>query len=144
MGAGLSAPALQWNAPSAAWAWSSLTTAIRKKRKRSCKPSPGWVERRYRVFALEDTAVIDSSLGEVGVLLNCAGPFARTANVLIKACIRQGMHYLDVAAELDSYRLVEVFDGEAKAAGVMLLPGSGGSVAMLGWPKPLFLTTCER
>jgi hypothetical protein len=27
------------------------------------KPSPGWVERRYRVFRLEDTAVISSSLG---------------------------------------------------------------------------------
>ena len=86
----------------------------------------------YRVFALEDTAVVESSIGDVGVLLNCAGPFARTANVLMHACIRQGVHYLDVAAELDSYRLAEVLDGEAKAAGVMLLPGSGGSVAMLG------------
>lgn len=86
----------------------------------------------YRVFALEDTAAIDSSLSDVGALLNCAGPFARTADVLMKACIRQGVHYLDVAAELDSYRLAEALDSEAERAGVMLLPGSGGSVAMLG------------
>jgi short subunit dehydrogenase-like uncharacterized protein len=68
----------------------------------------------------------------VTVLLNCAGPFASTAEVLMRACIRNGVHYLDVAAELDSYRLAEALDAEAKTAGVMLLPGSGGSVAMLG------------
>lgn len=32
----------------------------------------------------------------------------------------------------DSYRLAEELDQEAQAAGVMLLPGSGGSVAMRG------------
>jgi short subunit dehydrogenase-like uncharacterized protein len=86
----------------------------------------------YRVFALDDLAAIERSLDGVAVLLNCAGPFARTAEVLMRACIRHGVHYLDVAAELDSYRLAEALDAEAKAAGVMLLPGSGGSVAMLG------------
>lgn len=86
----------------------------------------------YRVFGLEDAAVIDRSIADVGVLLNCAGPFARTADALMRAGIRNGVHYLDVAAELDGYRLAEVLDAEARTAGVMLLPGSGGSVAMLG------------
>lgn len=86
----------------------------------------------YRVFALDDTAVIDHALRDVGVLLNCAGPFASTADVLMRAAIRNGVHYLDVAAELDGYRVAEQLDNDAKAAGVMLLPGSGGSVAMLG------------
>jgi len=86
----------------------------------------------YRVFALDDSALIDQSLDGVGVLLNCAGPFARTTDVLMRAAIRNGVHYLDVAAELDGYRLAETRDRAAMAAGVMLLPGSGGSVAMLG------------
>jgi short subunit dehydrogenase-like uncharacterized protein len=86
----------------------------------------------YRVFALDDSAVIDRSLEDVAVLLNCAGPFARTAEILMRAAIRHGLHYLDVAAELKGYRLAEALDVEARAAGVMLLPGSGGSVAMLG------------
>ncbi|SDG41376.1 Uncharacterized conserved protein [Duganella sp. OV458] len=86
----------------------------------------------YRVFPLDDVAVIDRSLHGVDALLNCAGPFIRTAEVLMRAGIRNGVHYLDVAAELDGYRLAEVLDVEARAAGVMLLPGSGGSVAMLG------------
>ena len=86
----------------------------------------------YRVFALDDIAAVDKSLCGVSVILNCAGPFMRTAEVLMKASIRNGLHYLDIAAELDSYRLAEAFDAGAVAAGVMLLPGSGGSVAMLG------------
>ena len=86
----------------------------------------------YRVFALDDNASIDRALQDVGVPLNCAGPFAATAEVLMRAGIRLGVHYLDVAAELDGYRLAEELDAEAGAAKVMLLPGSGGSVAMLG------------
>jgi short subunit dehydrogenase-like uncharacterized protein len=50
----------------------------------------------------------------------------------MRAAIKAGAHYLDFAAELDSYRLAEALDNEAREAGVMLLPGSGGSVAMLG------------
>lgn len=87
---------------------------------------------QHRSFTLDDDAMIDEALHDVTVLLNCAGPYHRTAGPLIRAAIRTGTHYLDVAAELDSYRLAETFDLEAQTAGVMLLPGSGGSVAMLG------------
>jgi short subunit dehydrogenase-like uncharacterized protein len=86
----------------------------------------------FRVFGLDDNSVIDCGLADISVLLNCAGPFMRTADALLKASIRNGVHYLDTAAELDSYRLAEAIDDEAKAAGVMLMPGGGGSVAMLG------------
>lgn len=86
----------------------------------------------YRVFALDDDALIDPALMDVGAIINAAGPFMRTAKILIAAAIRNGVHYIDTAAELDSYRFGETLDAEAKAAGVMLLPGGGGSVAMLG------------
>ncbi|CAN5783487.1 saccharopine dehydrogenase NADP-binding domain-containing protein [soil metagenome] len=86
----------------------------------------------YRAFGLDDDAAVDAALAEVSALLNCAGPFMRTAEVFMKAAIRCGVHYLDVAAELDSYLLAGTLDDQARAAGVMLLPGSGGSVAMLG------------
>jgi short subunit dehydrogenase-like uncharacterized protein len=86
----------------------------------------------HRVFALDDADAIDTAISGVSVLLNCAGPYMRTAAPLMKAAIRCGVDYLDIAAELDSYKLAEALDAEAKAAGVILLPGSGGSVAMLG------------
>jgi len=87
---------------------------------------------QYRLFAATDPAAVEATLAGIGVLLNCAGPFMHTAEPLMRACIAAGVHYLDIAAELDSYQLAETLDAEAIAAGVMLLPGSGGSVAMLG------------
>lgn len=86
----------------------------------------------YRVFVLDGADAIDDGLAGISALLNCAGPFMRTADPLMKAAIRNRVHYLDTAAELDSYRLAETLDDDAKAAGVMLMPGGGGSVAMLG------------
>lgn len=86
----------------------------------------------HRSFALDDAATVDAALHGVSAVLNCAGPFMRTAQPLMAAAIRSGVHYLDTAAELDSYHLAEALDEKGKAAGVMLLPGSGGSVAMLG------------
>jgi len=84
------------------------------------------------VFSLEHPNDIADALSGMTVLLNCAGPFHRTAKPLMTACIGSGVHYLDIAAELDSYHLAEELDLQAQQAGVMLLPGSGGSVAMLG------------
>jgi short subunit dehydrogenase-like uncharacterized protein len=86
----------------------------------------------HRIFSLEQPAMIAANLAGVSVLLNGAGPYLRTAEPLMRAAIDAGVHYLDFAAELDSYRLAEALDTEAQAAGVMMLPGSGGSVAMLG------------
>lgn len=85
-----------------------------------------------RLFCLDEPKLIDLALQDISVLLNCAGPFLRTAEPLMEACIRNKVHYLDVAAELDSYKLAEKHDQAAKEANVMLLPGCGGSVTMLG------------
>jgi len=87
---------------------------------------------QYRVFGLDSPAQIDAGLAGAKVLLNCAGPYHRTAGVLIDACIRNGIHYLDIAAELDSYNISIHRHQDALDAAVMLLPGCGGSVTMLG------------
>jgi short subunit dehydrogenase-like uncharacterized protein len=60
------------------------------------------------------------------------GPFHRTAKPLLEACIRNGVHYLDIAAELDSYEHADELIQAAKDAKVILMLGSGGSVANLG------------
>jgi short subunit dehydrogenase-like uncharacterized protein len=95
----------------------------------------------YRVFDLENSDLIDLSLDGITTLLNCAGPFARTAGPLIEACMRNGIHYLDTSAELGTYLFAERNDFKAKAANVMLLPGCGGSVATFGC---LVSRTCEN
>lgn len=86
----------------------------------------------YRVFDVTSPKLIDSSLKDISVLLNCAGPFARTAKPLIEACLRTGVDYLNTSAELVTYLLAEKYDSKAKAARVMLMPGCGGSIAIFG------------
>ncbi|SFX80422.1 saccharopine dehydrogenase family protein [Azotobacter vinelandii] len=82
----------------------------------------------YRVFSLDEPAVVAQALRDVAVLLNVAGPFAKTAEPLMRACISGGAHYLDITAEINVYRLAERLGEDAARAGVMLLPGVGWDV----------------
>jgi short subunit dehydrogenase-like uncharacterized protein len=65
------------------------------------------------------------ALRDIFVLLNCTGPFARTAEPLIRACIQAGVHYLGITAEFNVYWLAEQLNEDAATAGVMLLPRVG-------------------
>lgn len=82
----------------------------------------------FRVFAMEDAAALRTGLAGMTALLNCAGPFVRTAQPLMEACIGAGVHYLDISAEYKVYALAEAWSDRAAAAGVMLLPGVGWDV----------------
>jgi short subunit dehydrogenase-like uncharacterized protein len=87
----------------------------------------GW-EVEHRVLALDDPGAIKKALNEVSVLLNFAGPFAQTAEPLMRACIEAGVHYLDITAEINVYRRADRLDQQARDAGVMLMPGVGWDV----------------
>jgi short subunit dehydrogenase-like uncharacterized protein len=81
-----------------------------------------------RVFGLEDRAAIDRSLKDIAVVLNCAGPFKYTAEPLVEGCLRSRAHYLDLTGEIPVYEALQAKDAQAKASGVMLLPGVGFDV----------------
>lgn len=81
-----------------------------------------------RAFALDDAAEIRRQLKGVRVVLNCAGPFARTARPLAAACIDAGTHYLDITGEIEVFEALAALGGKAKAASVMLMPGTGFDV----------------
>src|SRR4051794_28977757 len=53
-----------------------------------------------RCFALDDSAATAAGLEGMAIVLNCAGPFAHTARPLAEACLRRGVHYLDVTGEI--------------------------------------------
>lgn len=116
----------------AASAGLDLVLAGREKDRMKLEAMAGSLSTTIRLFSLEDPDAVASGLGGISVLLNTAGPFANTAEPLMFAAIRGGVHYLDFSAELDTYREALALDAQARAAGIMLLPGSGGSVAMLG------------
>ncbi|MFN7147837.1 MAG: saccharopine dehydrogenase family protein, partial [Myxococcota bacterium] len=69
-----------------------------------------------------------ADLTGVTVLLNIAGPFSRTARPLVDACVRAGVHYLDVTGEIAVFEGLAARDAEARAAGILLLPGVGFDV----------------
>lgn len=79
----------------------------------------------YRVFALDDAAGMDVALTEVAAVLNCAGPFVRTAAPLVAGCLRGGIPYLDLAGEVPDFEALLARDAEAHQAGTMLMPGVG-------------------
>jgi short subunit dehydrogenase-like uncharacterized protein len=81
-----------------------------------------------RVFGLDDPTQIQAGLTGMSAVLNCAGPFTRTAQPLADACLRTGVHYLDVTGEVEVFEGLAARDAEARAAGVMLLPGVGFDV----------------
>jgi short subunit dehydrogenase-like uncharacterized protein len=82
----------------------------------------------HRVFPLDDPGAIDRALETVPVVLHCAGPFRYTSNQMADACLRTGTHYLDLAGEIPVYEALAARDAEARAKGVMLLPGAGFDV----------------
>ncbi len=52
-----------------------------------------------RAAAVNDLDALDSAMGGVGVVVNCAGPFLDTGLPMAAASIRAGAHYLDISAE---------------------------------------------
>jgi short subunit dehydrogenase-like uncharacterized protein len=82
----------------------------------------------HRIFGLDDPAVLDEGLRGVSAVLHCAGPFSRSARPMAEACLRTRTHYLDITGELTVFESLHLRDAEAKAAGVMLLPGTGFDV----------------
>jgi short subunit dehydrogenase-like uncharacterized protein len=82
----------------------------------------------HRVFGLDDAEAIAVALQGTGAVLNCAGPFSRTAALLADACLRARVHYLDITGEIAVLEALAGRDGVARAAGVTLLPGAGFDV----------------
>jgi short subunit dehydrogenase-like uncharacterized protein len=116
----------------AASAGLDLVLAGRARDKDALEALAGRLGANVQLFSLDDPDAIGKGLEGVAVLLNAAGPFMNTAGPLMSGAIRAGVHYLDFSAELRTYLEALALDAQARAAGVMLLPGSGGSVAMLG------------
>jgi short subunit dehydrogenase-like uncharacterized protein len=81
-----------------------------------------------RTFGLDDPAAILRGLRGVQVVLHCAGPFAHTSRPMADACLTARAHYLDITGEVSVFEELAGRDGQAKAAGVMLLPGAGFDV----------------
>src|SRR5688572_25332563 len=73
----------------------------------------------YRVASVDDASGLDEAIGNAPLVLNCAGPFSRTANAVASAAIHRGAHYLDITGEMDVFESLAARGAEAARAGVM-------------------------
>jgi short subunit dehydrogenase-like uncharacterized protein len=76
-----------------------------------------------RVFDLDKP-----NLDGIQLVLHCAGPFMHTSKRMVDACLAAGAHYLDITGEIVVFEAVMRRDAEAKARGVVLMPGVGFDV----------------
>lgn len=81
-----------------------------------------------RTATLGDRLALDAALRDVNLVLNAAGPFSRTARPILDACLRRGVHYLDVTGEVDVMDALSARHAEARERGTMILPGVGFDV----------------
>jgi short subunit dehydrogenase-like uncharacterized protein len=82
----------------------------------------------WRAARIDDAAALDAALAGATVVLHCAGPFAHTWREMSDICLRQRTHYLDITGEIAVFEGLAARDAEARAAGIMLLPGAGFDV----------------
>ncbi len=82
----------------------------------------------HRVFALDDPAALDAGLEGVAVVVHCAGPFMYTAQPMVEACMRKGVHYVDITGEIGVFEALARQSDAFAAAGIMVLPGAGFDV----------------
>lgn len=82
----------------------------------------------HRVFGLADAARVAEQLGDVGLVLHCAGPFSATSAPMIEGCLAAGAHYLDISGEIQVFEHAHAQGARAREAGVVLCPGVGFDV----------------
>jgi short subunit dehydrogenase-like uncharacterized protein len=78
-----------------------------------------------RVCGAED---LGEHLDDIDVVLNCAGPFVKTYEPVVEACLEHSVHYLDITGELPVFESLAERDRDAENADICLLPGTGFDV----------------
>lgn len=92
------------------------------------KPLADRLSLTYRAAALDDEQALAQALAGVQLVLHAAGPFAQTSAPMLAACLRAGVHYLDITGEVPVFEQAFTQQAAAEAAGVMVLPGVGFDV----------------
>jgi saccharopine dehydrogenase (NAD+, L-lysine-forming) len=82
----------------------------------------------WRTFPLDHAEQVAASLEGVKAVIHAAGPFYLTSAVMVEACLRRGVHYLDITGEIAVFEKCLHRHEEASRAGIVVLPGAGFDV----------------
>ena len=82
----------------------------------------------HRSFRLDDPDAVGAHLDGIDAVLHSAGPYSRTFEPMVQGCLSRGCHYLDITGEIDVFERAHALDAQARAAGILILPGVGFDV----------------
>lgn len=81
-----------------------------------------------RAVPLDDPGGLRAAIDGVKLVLHAAGPFVKTWEPMVNACLDVKAHYLDITGELAVFEQVYARDDEAAKRGVCLISGVGFDV----------------
>jgi len=105
-----------------------LDPVIAGRERRTIESQAARLRCESEVVGLDEPKVLDMVLSDATAVIHCAGPFSRTWEPMVDACLRTGTHYLDITGELQVFEAIHERSDEAAAADVLLLPGVGFDV----------------
>jgi short subunit dehydrogenase-like uncharacterized protein len=82
----------------------------------------------WQAASLDQADELDALLRRSKAVIHAAGPFVDTFRPMAGACLRTGIHYLDITGEIAVFEALAVLDAAARESGIMLMPGTGFDV----------------
>ena len=82
----------------------------------------------WRAFALTGEEATREGIRGCRAVLHCAGPFSVTSKPMIRACLAEAVHYLDITGEISVFAHAHRLANEAARRDVLLIPGVGFDV----------------
>lgn len=82
----------------------------------------------YLAIDLSDVDKLALVLSKVQLVLHAAGPFIQTSDPMLQACLKAGVHYVDITGELPVFENTFAFDKQAHDKNIALMSGAGFDV----------------
>mmetsp|Transcript_116168 Transcript_116168/g.339757 ORF Transcript_116168/g.339757 Transcript_116168/m.339757 type:complete len:996 (+) Transcript_116168:60-3047(+) len=106
------------------WALAGRNKDKLRRVARNCKSTPA-------LIVADDPVEISKMAGQCRVLLSAAGPFSELGEDVVRACVNQVTHYVDVATELPwVHSMVSRHHEKAKEKGAMIVLCAGAVCAV--------------
>ena len=82
----------------------------------------------FEVVDINNAVGLCKLLEKGSLVIHAAGPFQFTAQLMAEACLKTKTHYTDITGEISVFEMMAKLDGQAKAAGITIIPGVGFDV----------------
>ncbi len=105
-----------------------MTPVLAGRNRQAVEALAGELGLESRVFGLDEAESVKRGLRGMFLVLHCAGPFSKTSEPMLEACLAERVHYLDITGEINVFEACHARHAQAREAGVMVLPGTGFDV----------------